>query len=68
MVQEIEKYIKLHVLRDFGDMRIGIIFGLQKNLVNFRPLPKKLCPNYELMRKIVNLCTQNTKIIFFFHI
>ena len=30
MVQEIEKYIKLHVMGDFGDMRIGISENFQK--------------------------------------
>jgi hypothetical protein len=30
MVQEIEKYIKLHVLGDFGDIWIGISEDIQK--------------------------------------
>jgi hypothetical protein len=31
MVQEIVKYIKLHVLGNFGDKRIGISENFQKN-------------------------------------
>ena len=30
MVQEIEKYVKLHVLDDFGDIWIGISENFQK--------------------------------------
>ena len=30
MVQEIEKYIKLHVLGDFGDIWFGISEDIQK--------------------------------------
>jgi hypothetical protein len=30
MVQKIEKYIKLHVLGDFGDISIGIKEDIQK--------------------------------------
>jgi hypothetical protein len=35
MVQEIEKYIKLHVLGDLGDNLIGISEDIQKDSVKF---------------------------------
>jgi hypothetical protein len=41
MVQKIEKYIKLHVLGDFGDIWIGISEDIQKKSI-IRVIEQKL--------------------------